>query len=330
MRRPALSILPAALLAMATSVVFAQVDTPPPATSPETIASEVDRELERVLQDLRGTEAELERVRLQNDVVRRRMIARGRAYYRLRHAGLLPLGAGFEKLMDHTSKLERLRTSLEKDARLATALNQRQLLLQDQRRVLVDRKVPLEIKRKAMTEARTALMEADDRKRAFDRAFSLSGGGEYMAVYGAGTDPSGPAGPDDVDTPVESGFASFRGQLSLPLAGRAEVRPVRRPDASGPGLEMLAPAGTPVRSVFHGRVAFADEYASYGRVVILDHGNQYFTVSGNLATVDVRVGEEISSGARIGTVGRSGNTGMLYFELRHGTDTLDPSPWMGL
>jgi septal ring factor EnvC (AmiA/AmiB activator) len=47
--------------------------------------------------------------------------------------------------------------------------------------------------------------------------------------------------------------------------------------------------------------------------------------------VDVRVGEEVGAGARIGTVGRSKTgQGVLYFELRHGADTVDPSRWFGI
>ena len=53
------------------------------------------------------------------------------------------------------------------------------------------------------------------------------------------------------------------------------------------GLEIHAAAGTVVRAAFAGRVAFADRYGPYGRIVILDHGDHYYTVSGNLDEIDV-------------------------------------------
>jgi murein hydrolase activator len=137
-----------------------------------------------------------------------------------------------------------------------------------------------------------------------------------------------PAGPD--------GFRGLKGRLPFPIAGRAEVRTVRRSGASGPGLEMVAPVGTPVRAVFAGRVAFADRYDPFGQIVILDHGDHYYTLMGDLAGIEVRVGDDLSSGAKVGTVGRASGDDQkkagsaLYFEVRHGSSTIDPGPWLGL
>ena len=332
MRRFPFSLLPLPTIVLVSSLGFAQADVAPRSTQPPAaLAQNVDVELGRVIQELRKTDATLEAIRADKEVVRKRMIARGRTYYRMTHAGLLPLGAGFDSLLDHTSKVERLRRALRQDAQAAKALNQRQSELLAHRQALVDRKHPLEIKRKAMSEARAALMEADDRKRAFERAFSSTGPelGEYTAVYGAPADPTAPTVDDALRASV-GGFRSLEGRLPFPLAGRTEVRLVRRRGAGGPGVEMLANAGSAVLAVHTGRVAFADEYGSYGKVVIIDHGEQYFTVSGDLAAIDVRVGDSVGAGAHIGKVGRRNGQGLLYFELRHGADTLDPSPWLGI
>ncbi|PIE06299.1 MAG: peptidase [Sorangium cellulosum] len=332
MRRSSKPWLFVGFVALASTHGFAQgvTQTNTSTTNCATAAQDVDVELDRVNQQLQQTEADLEKNRSQIDVVRKRMIARGRTYYRMTHAGLLPLGAGFDSLMDHTSKVERLRRALQKDARASKQLQQQKLALLKQRQALVDRKQPLELKKRAMTEARAALMEAGDRRRAFDRAF-LSSGPEiedYTAVYGAPAEPDGPVA-GTVGHPLE-GFRSLEGRLPFPLAGRTEIRLVRRPGAGGPGVEMLAPVGTPVVAVHSGRVAFADDYGTYGNVVIIDHGEQYFSVCGELATIDVKVGDTVSSGARIGTVGRVNGKGLLYFELRQSADTLNPAPWLGI
>lgn len=332
MRRYPFSLLPLSAIALVSGLGFAQADTAPASSQPPgVLAQDVDAELGRVIQDLRATDAKLEALRADKEVVRKRMIARGRTYYRMTHAGLLPLGAGFDSLLDHTSKVERLRRALRRDAQAAKALNQQQTELLARRQELVDRKHPLEMKRRAMAEARAALMEADDRKRAFERAFASGGPqlGEYTAVYGAPADPTAPLADDALRASV-GGFRSLEGRLPFPLAGRTEVRLVRRRGAGGPGVEMLANPGTAVLAVHSGRVAFADDYGSYGNVVIIDHGEQYFTVSGDLASIEVRVGDTVGAGARIGKVGRRDGQAMLYFELRHGADTLDPSPWLGI
>ena len=66
---------------------------------------------------------------------------------------------------------------------------------------------------------------------------------------------------------------------------------------------MSAPVGTPVHAVFAGRVAFADRYDPFGQIVILDHGDHYYTLMGDLSSIDVRVGDDLSAGAKVGTVG---------------------------
>jgi len=126
----------------------------------------------------------------------------------------------------------------------------------------------------------------------------------------------------------------MKGTLPFPVAGRTEVRNVRRPGGSGPGLEMSAPVGTPVHAVFAGRVAFADRYDPFGQIVILDHGDHYYTLMGDLSSIDVRVGDDLSAGAKVGSVGTASvgtaSKAALYFEVRHGQSTVDPGPWLGL
>ncbi len=116
----------------------------------------------------------------------------------------------------------------------------------------------------------------------------------------------------------------------MPVTGRAEIRAARRDGTDGPGLELRAPVGTAVRAVFAGRVAFADRFGAYGRIVILDHGDHYFTVSGDLDEVDVKIGQDVSAGERVGTVGDDGQGAMLYFEVRRGAQTIAPGGWLGL
>ena len=106
-----------------------------------------------------------------------------------------------------------------------------------------------------------------------------------------------------------------------------------RRGAGGPGLELQAMPGATARSVAAGRVAFADVYDDYGLTVILDHGGSYYSVYGGLERIDVRVGENAPEGARLGALG-GGSSGalpaVLYFEIRHRADTIDPGPWLGL
>jgi murein hydrolase activator len=251
-----------------------------------------------------------------------RSLGRGRSFYRLTRAGMLPVGGGFSELVSHALRVERARRGLAAELGSEKKLRERGVgLSRGLERIARDR-VALASQRTAMDAARLAVEDESRRQQAFDRAFATSNGStEYVAVYGGN-------GAAPVDT--TRGFASSKGRLLFPLAGRSEVRNAKREGTDGPGLEIKSPIGAPVRAVYGGRVAFADRYGPYGRLVIIDHGDHYYSVSGNLSAIDVKVADEVSAGERLGTVGDEGRGPMLYFEIRHATQTLPPSPWLGL
>ncbi len=283
--------------------------------------------LDRSLADLDAQEqddkAELTRIGARVAAAHAHLVAHGRAFYRLTRAGLLPIGGGFAELVTHAMHVERARRVVAADLREQRELHARADLLQrDLERFSRDR-LALTGQRQAMQAARAAEDEERRRQAAFDRAFETSTGAaaDYVAVYGGGAVVS--------DSPA-GGFASAKGRLLFPVVARADIRPAHREGTEGPGLEIRAPAGSIVRAAFAARVAFADRYGPYGRIVILDHGDRYYTVSGNLDGIDVKIGQDVAAGDRIGTVGDDGSGSMLYFEVRHGSQTVAPGPWLGL
>jgi septal ring factor EnvC (AmiA/AmiB activator) len=98
------------------------------------------------------------------------------------------------------------------------------------------------------------------------------------------------------------------------------------------GVDFAAARGEPVYAVAAGEVRFAGWFSGYGRMVILDHGDGYFTVSGHLDEIGAGVGDVLASGDPIGRAGETGSlTGpRLYFEIRRGAEALDPAGWLRL
>lgn len=314
---------PALIFALLAGSLVASAEQAPP-NSAASIA-ELERRVEGLVRDERALRAELSALGPEEERVRRRMMARGRVLYRLTRAGLLPVGHGFDALVTHASKVEKVRRTLEQDASELSRITQRRSSISRELSELALRRGPLELEQQTLAQARAALEQADDRRRAFERAFQKSSGpSDYVAVYGGDI-----ASAEPLPASIE-GFQARRGRLPFPLKGRSEIRHVRRPGASGPGLEMRAPVGTPVYAIHPGRVSFADAYEPFGQVVILDHGNHYYTLLGNLGVVDVRVGDDLPAGARVGGVGSDGKGGVLYLEIRRSAETLDPRPWFGL
>ena len=92
------------------------------------------------------------------------------------------------------------------------------------------------------------------------------------------------------------------------------------------GTDFAAPTGTSVRTVGDGVVDFAGVQNGYGNVVYIKHRNQHVTVYAHLSRIDVRKGESVEQGQKIGAVGSTGwATGPhLHFEFRVAGEHKDP------
>ena len=92
------------------------------------------------------------------------------------------------------------------------------------------------------------------------------------------------------------------------------------------GVDYSAPTGTPVRAVGDGLVAFSGRQNGYGNVVQLQHHDGKSTLYAHLSRIDVRAGQRVEQGQRIGAVGATGwATGPhLHFEFRVNGQFQDP------
>jgi septal ring factor EnvC (AmiA/AmiB activator) len=128
----------------------------------------------------------------------------------------------------------------------------------------------------------------------------------------------------------ESAAAHLR---DLPLGGRLIAR-YGQPRAEGllrwDGLLIAAPAGTDVRAVRAGRVAYAGWLPGMGQLVVVDHGGGLMSLYGHNQDVLKKTGERVGRGEVIARVGDSGGQGKpgLYFEVRRNGKPVDPGPWV--
>jgi septal ring factor EnvC (AmiA/AmiB activator) len=122
----------------------------------------------------------------------------------------------------------------------------------------------------------------------------------------------------------------FRGALPWPADGIHVYRARHGAAATTKnGIELSLPAGATVKAVHEGTVAYADQFSGYGNLVIVDHGDNAFSLYGNLEGVAVHKGDHVNAGSTVGTSGRdpSGNPS-LYFELRIDGQPVDPLQWL--
>ncbi len=102
--------------------------------------------------------------------------------------------------------------------------------------------------------------------------------------------------------------------------------PVLRTRRPHLGVDYGAPVGTPVRTVADGVVAFSGWQNGYGKVIEIDHGNGKTTLYAHLSRHDVRKGQRVQQGQRVGAVGMTGMTTgpHLHFEFRVNGTHQDP------
>lgn len=98
------------------------------------------------------------------------------------------------------------------------------------------------------------------------------------------------------------------------------------------GLDFAAPTGTSVLAPTKGKVVFAADTFYNGNLIILDHGNQFFTIYAHLNSMDVKVGDMVISQQKIGEVGTTGrSTGPhLHFGFYWKNVALDPKLLLGI
>jgi septal ring factor EnvC (AmiA/AmiB activator) len=127
-------------------------------------------------------------------------------------------------------------------------------------------------------------------------------------------------------------FSALKGKLRLPARGELTNRFGAKRDDTGiswKGLFIRAAEGADVKTVASGRVVFADWMRGFGNLIIVDHGSGYMSLYGNNQAVLKSVGEEVTAGDAIASVGNSGGneSNGVYYELRRNSQPFDPMSW---
>lgn len=125
-------------------------------------------------------------------------------------------------------------------------------------------------------------------------------------------------------------FDTYKAALPWPVAGRVvtQFNPEGRPSRRGIGI--ATGEGSTVRSVFWGKVVHNDVLRGLGKVVILFHGGDYYSLYAYLSDVTVQPGQEVEKDEPIGHAGyypeAHGNG--VYFELRFHQKPINPLLWL--
>jgi murein DD-endopeptidase MepM/ murein hydrolase activator NlpD len=122
-----------------------------------------------------------------------------------------------------------------------------------------------------------------------------------------------------------------KGALDWPLRGVLYARFGKKSGDPHDGIDLAAPAGTPVKTAAEGQVLYAGEQRGYGNIVIIEHPGGLVTVYAHNRDVRVNSGQKVRRGQVVATVGESGRTSgpHLHFEVRKDAVPVDPMHYLG-
>jgi murein hydrolase activator len=227
--------------------------------------------------------------------------------------------------------VDNLNEELRRQEILRQELVRQKAGLNDQRQVLAQAKdsVRKEAEKKQQMLA-SIRQEKETRIRALKEleqaALRLQKMMEELSKRGPGKPPEAPSG---------VGLGAMKGKLDWPVRGEliSGFGKTRHREFATEvfrnGIDIEAPLGQEIKAVEKGTVVFADRFSGYGNMVIIDHGERYYTIYAHLSEILKKKGDAVKRGETVGLVGDSDSLAgaKLYFEMRKDGRSVDPLPW---
>jgi murein DD-endopeptidase MepM/ murein hydrolase activator NlpD len=136
--------------------------------------------------------------------------------------------------------------------------------------------------------------------------------------------------------PAEKPFSALKGLLMMPVKGKIVSffghykDPKFNVTNFQSGINISADRGEPIRAVYSGRTLYSSWFKGFGNMIIIDHGDHYYSVYAHLEEQFKSKGDPVEAGEVIATVGDTGSlTGAgLHFEIRHHGKPMNPLGWI--
>lgn len=228
--------------------------------------------------------------------------------------------------LDRTKTTKKAQELKQKEKQLASTLQEKQ-----------KKRKELDI---AIKKAIEAEIVAANKKKAEEAAKAAKAKSNKNANTSSGSSEKTTAKNEIVLTPdeqlVSNSFVNNKGKLPWPVAKGAKVGDFGsypHPDVpsvmiENRGIDILVEPNTPVRAIFQGEVTGILDVMGT-KVLMIRHG-EYLSVYQNLASVNVKKGDKVSTKQNIGTVAKSStnNTYELHFEVWKNNVYLNPNQWL--
>jgi septal ring factor EnvC (AmiA/AmiB activator) len=302
--------------------------------------------LESIQTDIKGKEEEARKINSSIGARKDLLRQRARALYKWQRSGtpfilLNGVGSAAELMqrsrylkitLDYDRALvDRLSGESERQQALRIELEQKREEVSRQKKALTDIKESIRVDKQKKQEVLAGLRrEKETRQRALKELEQAAQRLQKMMDEISRRSAALPK-----DSFSGTGFEAMRGKLEYPVRGAVTggFGKTQHPEFSAElfrkGIDIDAPLGEEVKAVEAGKVVFADRFSGYGKMMIIDHGQRYYTIYAHLADLFKKSGDPVHKGEPIALVGDSDSLAgaRLYFEIRKDGRSVDPAPW---
>lgn len=134
-------------------------------------------------------------------------------------------------------------------------------------------------------------------------------------------------------TQVFGDFSRQKGRLAWPVKGRIKV-PFGTGRLAGlgtlydsQGVEIAVAGNQAIQAIWGGTVIYANNFRGFGNMIIVDHGDNFYSLYAQASRLQKKVGDSVSTGELLGYPGFE-DADSIYFEIRHHGTPLDPLAWL--
>jgi septal ring factor EnvC (AmiA/AmiB activator) len=294
---------------------------------------ELERKTQQQQEMIKKEEQELNKFRTEKNVAEGHLQKRMTAYYTMGDIGLLNVTFSTKTLPElltfHDAfdvLIKAYRETIDELVRLTAALDLEKLVLED----FIEQNLrEKELLQKTMIEKKTLLTHVRTQEKLHKQAIvEMQQAADNLAESIVSA--------KSKSLIYEQKFLSHKGKLPPPVHGVISTffgqEKINKLGISrkSKGIELQAANGVKIISVGDGEVIYTGYLRGYGNTVIVHHGFQYYTVTSRIEKILINKGAVVRRGETIGVMGETATLfdEGLYFELRHGRESLDPLAWL--
>jgi murein hydrolase activator len=297
---------------------------------------------------IREKQREIRRAEEQTQEITERWARRLRALYKQGQFGIYRLLFSAESLTDMAVRMKYLRTVTAHDRDLGeryaislTALQEKQAALTARRAEHAKTRKRLEATQAAIADEkwrqRILLARLREEKEGYLTAIrELESAATRLQELITRLSKQAKTRPQPAPILPPGPFTARKGKLPWPTNGTVAAPFGPQENAKfnvvtfNKGIGIRAPLGQQIQVVYDGTILYADWFRGYGKLIIVDHGQGFYSLYAHASDLLVEVGDVVRARQAIGRVGETGSLEgpQLYFELRYEGEPQDPLAWL--